>query len=297
MNTAIDIHRHVAPLHERVTLVELSRSRWGATTLDKEATKKLLAANNARNGAARVNKSVLAGCVQLDTVNKYYRDIYNKHAYMTQAFNDSGLRVLCNLMYPEYTKVISGMITEWNGLVEDFLIAYQFEKLEAQHVQGGLYDPADYPDEDIVRGKFDIRYKLYPMPTSGNWALDMSSDVTEDIMTRFNADMADMETRLLGDTWEHARKVLLNMSTQLGSYDLKDKPKLYDTLVTNVTDVADLMEKCNPTNDPKMEMARIEIMEAMRGVNKDALKEDRGLRTETKKAVDTILSTLPTLDF
>jgi hypothetical protein len=38
-------------------------------------------------------------------------------------------------------------------------------------------------------------------------------------------------------------------------------------------------------------------MEAMRGVNKDALKEDRGLRTETKKAVDTILSTLPTLDF
>ena len=200
-------------------------------------------------------------------------------------------------MYPEYTKVISGMITEWNGLVEDFLIAYQFEKLEAQHVQGGLYDPADYPDEDIVRDKFDIRYKLYPMPTSGNWALDMSSDVTEDIMTRFNADMADMETRLLGDTWEHARKVLLNMSTQLGSYDLKDKPKLYDTLVTNVTDVAELMEKCNPTNDPKMEMARIEIMEAMRGVNKDALKEDRGLRTETKKAVDTILSTLPTLDF
>ena len=41
MNTAIDIHRHVAPLHERVTLVELSRSRWGATTLDKEATKTL----------------------------------------------------------------------------------------------------------------------------------------------------------------------------------------------------------------------------------------------------------------
>jgi hypothetical protein len=258
MNTAIDIHRHVAPLHERVTLVELSRSRWGATTLDKEATKKLLTANNARNGAARVNKSVLAGCVQLDTVNKYYRDIYNKHAYMTQAFNDSGLRVLCNLMYEDYVKTISGMITEWNGLVEDFLIAYQFEKLEAQHVQGDLYDPADYPDEDVVRGKFDIRYKLYPMPTSGNWALDMSSDVTEDIVARFNADMADIETRLLGDTWEHARKVLLNMSTQLGNYDLKDRPKLYDTLVTNVTDVAELMEKCNPTNRDHGSYARRE---------------------------------------
>jgi len=297
MNTAIDIHTHVAPLHERVTLVMLSRSRWGATTLDKEATKKLLTANNARNGAARVNKSVLAGCVQLDLVNKYYREIYNKHAYMTQAFNDSGLRVLCNLMYEDYVKTISGMITEWNGLVEDFLIAYQFEKLEAQHVQGDLYDPADYPDEDVVRGKFDIRYRLYPMWTRGQWALDMSSEVTDDIMTQFDTTMTDMETRLLGDTWEHARKVLTNMSAQLGSYDLKDRPKLYDTLVTNVTDVAGLMEKCNPTNDPKMEMARIEIMEAMRGVNKDALKEDRGLRTETKKAVDTILSTLPTLDF
>jgi len=60
-------------------------------------------------------------------------------------------------------------------------------------------------------------------------------------------------------------------------------------LVTNVTEMCDLLEKFNVTDDPKLKQAKLRIENTLRGITPDALREDDGLRLETKSKVDALL--------
>ena len=69
-----------------------------------------------------------------------------------------------------------------------------------------------------------------------------------------------------------------------------DKKQIFrDTLVTNVKDMCDLLEKFNITGDAKMRQARMKIEDALLGVTPDALREDDYLRLDTKSKVDALL--------
>jgi hypothetical protein len=70
-----------------------------------------------------------------------------------------------------------------------------------------------------------------------------------------------------------------------------------DTLVEHVNHIVDIMNTCNITNDPTMQMAQLKLTNAMRGVTPDALRENNTLREDTKKAVDAVIALLPDLNF
>ena len=81
-------------------------------------------------------------------------------------------------------------------------------------------------------------------------------------------------------------------------YQSKDNKKTFrDTLVSNVEGMVGLLKTCNVTNDPKMEQARIELDDALRGVTPDALREDDYLRSQTKQSVDEVIKSLPSINF
>lgn len=293
MNT--DINTHVAPLSERTMLVGLNRSMWAARKKDKRATRELLIEKDVTKGAASIYKSMLEGCTQLKDVQLQYNLAHREHTRMTQPFDDGSLRVLACPMFPEYTATMTTIINEFERLVDEFCISYEFQRVEAQPVLGDLYDATDYPDVNTVRSKFSMSYSPYPMPDSRHWALDMADDLQREIVAHFDKQMQANEARILKDIWGRTHAYLLNMSTQLGTYDLKDSPKLYDSLVSNVLQAADIMKRCNPTGDPQMEMAHLRITEALRGVTKDGLRESKELRQETKKSIDEIMKLLPTI--
>ena len=60
----------------------------------------------------------------------------------------------------------------------------------------------------------------------------------------------------------------------------------------------DMLRTCNITNDSQMETLRVQLEDAFRGVTTEGLKEDAGLRAETRTAVQTALKSvqLPSLD-
>ncbi len=75
-----------------------------------------------------------------------------------------------------------------------------------------------------------------------------------------------------------------------------DGKKIFrDTLVTNVLDMVELLTVCNVTGDSQMESARMKLEDALRGVNADALREDAHLRSETKRTVDEVIKSLPSI--
>ena len=91
-------------------------------------------------------------------------------------------------------------------------------------------------------------------------------------------------------------KALTSMSERLDYTDKENKKIFRDTLVSNVTDIVDMMRGFNITNDPTMTAAANHLEEAMRVVTPDALRENADLRAETKRSVDEVIKTLPSLD-
>jgi len=290
---------NVATMADRTMLVSMSRHIAGFSKKDKTATAQLLAANNARKGAAVVTKSVLEGCPQLKACQDQYNLLHREHVRMTKPFNDTPLRVLFSTMFPEYNTIMTGHISTYYSLADTFSASYQFEKHEAEHVQGDLYKESDYPAVDVIRAKFSVDLEYYPMPRADHWALDISNDITDELTTQFKINMQKAEATIYKDIYGDVFTRLGNMSKQMGEYDKKlsseskRRPAIYDSLVTHIIDIADVMQKCNPNGDPEMDRMRIEILNAMRGVTTEGLHASQDLRTRTKVAVDDILAGLP----
>jgi hypothetical protein len=100
----------------------------------------------------------------------------------------------------------------------------------------------------------------------------------------------------MNDVWQRTYKVLSNMSERL-DYAKGDTKKIFrDTLVDNVTDIVELLNVCNVTNDGQMTAMAMKLEDTLRGITPDALREDAFLRAETKRAVDKVIATLPSLE-
>ena len=64
----------------------------------------------------------------------------------------------------------------------------------------------------------------------------------------------------------------------------------------NVLDIVGLLDVCNVTGDSQMsEMAR-KLDDTLRGVTPDGLRNNEGFRAETKRAVDDVIKSLPSLE-
>ena len=66
--------------------------------------------------------------------------------------------------------------------------------------------------------------------------------------------------------------------------------------MTNVIDIVELLDVCNVTGDTQMTALKMKLDEALRGVTPEALREDEYLRAETKRTVDDVIKSLPSLD-
>ena len=86
------------------------------------------------------------------------------------------------------------------------------------------------------------------------------------------------------------------MYDKLDYTDKEYKKVFRDTLVSNVTDMVELLRVSNVANSTRMTAMADQLEEALMGVTPDALREDDYFRAETKQAVDKAIANLPSLD-
>ena len=101
----------------------------------------------------------------------------------------------------------------------------------------------------------------------------------------------------MDNLWQRTYDALSKMSERL-DYAEGEKKKIFrDSLVSNVTDMIDMLDVCNITGDSQMSAMKAQLEDALRGITPEALREDAYLRAETKRSVDAAIKALPSLDF
>lgn len=267
-------------------LVELNISTWTGRKLDKIVSAEIDAQKHTTTRAGNYNKKLFADEPAFDAISKFAGNARTFHYHATMPWSDSGLRLLTTAMYFEYQKTISQMEMDFSGLVDDFLNDYQNMVLRAQHKLGTMFSVHDYPDADSLRDKFRFSAKFSPVPDVGDWRVDIGNDAQQVLKESYaSAYTANLESAYQ-DVWTRTHEALLNMSAKLTG---NQKQIFRDTLVTNVKEMVDLLDKFNITGDAKMRQAKVKIESALLGVTPDALREDDEFRLDTKQKVDELL--------
>lgn len=277
-------------------LVEVSFSTWTGRKLDKRASQDVTRSNGADTGTANVNKKLLGECEELTAVQKFAANARNIHYSMTMPWSDTGMRLLPTAQYPKYHQAMTEFQNEFNRLAQVFINAYEWEISQAQARLGALFSHDDYPSADSIASKFGFRINYLPLPESGDFRVDVGNDARDQLVDHYNTQYGAFLERAMSDVWHRVYGALSKMSERLDYGDHEKKKIFRDSLVDNVLDMVDLLDVCNVTGDSQMSAMRLQLEDALRGVTPDALREDAFLRAETKRAVDSAIQSLPSLD-
>lgn len=267
-------------------LVELNISVWTGRKYDKGVSAEIDVQKQTTTRAGNYHKKLFADEPAFDAIGKYAGNARTYHYFATMPWSDSGLRLLTTAMYFDYHKKITGMAQEFETLVGNFLSDYDNMVGRAQTKLGTLFSHEDYPTKDEIAQRFKFSVKYCPVPDVGDWRVDVGNEAQKQLKESYAEYYKQNLEDAMREPWQRTHEVLKNMSEKLAG----DKKQIFrDTLVTNVRDMIELLDKFNITGDARMRQARVKIEDALLGVTPDALREDDHLRLDTKSKVDALL--------
>jgi len=289
---------NVPSLSSSAMLVELSISCWSGKKLDKKASKDVELMNQAQSGAGSYTKRLLGDCPELEALQKFCANIRTGFHYSyTHPWSDNGPRLLMTSRYFDYHKNITEAAQEFEELKEKFLAVYGDARMQAQAKLGNMWSEKDYPSVGKLRKKFAFNVNYVPLPDAGDFRVDIGNEAVEQLREQYNEAYERQISGVMEDVWRRLYKTLEPISRMLADDKGNGKkPNMYRSVFDRAMEIAQLMEDCNITGDPQMQSAQRKLTHTFERVSFDAVKADSNLKAETKKSVDEIIASLPSLD-
>jgi hypothetical protein len=271
--------------------VELNISCWTARKLDKRVSEEVDAAKHTKVKAGNYHKHLLAGNPHLDAVVKYAAKIRLWNTQQTIPWSDSGTRIVTmeNLFTGGYKRQLDDHKIEFDRLAANFISIYPTLISAAAFQLGDLFDRDEYPEVDTLQSKFKFNYSLIPIPTSGDFRIDIAEQAKAELVADYERQFTERLNNAMRDVWDRLYDCLSHMSERLASDDEGKRKVFHGTLLTNAQDLITLLSRLNVTNDPKLEQARRDLQAALTNTDISSLKDSDYVRENVKAKVDDIL--------
>lgn len=282
---------HIAGVARAAMLVDLNIATYSGRKQDKSTQAEVtLSKGSGSKKAASVYKNLFAECKELEAVTKFQARARSEHYRLTLPWNDRGARLLPTASLLDYKGVMNRYQNEFQMLVDAFLDKYDTLVAAAAFQLGTLFDREEYPDRHQVARRFRMDIAFVPLPTSGDFRLDVESEVQRELMEQYDKRLADQLATATQDSWSRLHEALTRLSTRLTVDEDGKKAVFHDTVVTGALELCGLLTAMNVTNDPELEKARRKLEGVLSGVTPKELREEDGTRVLTKQKVDEILS-------
>lgn len=271
-------------------LVELSISSWTARKLDKKVSTQVDLDKQTKTRAGNYNKNLLAGTGFLDTITKYAANARAWHISQTLPWSDNGLRLLPMSNFMTYKQNLTTLETNYQALVDKFIIAYPNLVSAAAFQLGDLFNRDEYPEAEKIVSKFKFTVNYLPVPMAGDFRIDIGEEAKAELVKNCERAYNDRLNNAMKDAWGRLHECLMRMSERLADNEKGEKKIFRDSLVENAVELVDLLKHFNLTGDTNMELARNELAVAIMNHDADNLRESFVARESVKKKVDDILS-------
>lgn len=280
-------------LSRAAMLVDLSFSQWTGRKKDKTTSDEVVAAKHAKSKkAASVYNALLGDCKELEDISKFVSKARVNHMRLTLPWNDTGTRLLPVKATMEYAQFISDTQNEFERLVKVFLARYPQLRHMAAFELGDLFDADNYPDVSALESKFALRCEYTPVPSCGDFRLDVDTEVMEEMRVQYEEVLARRMAQATQDMWERLHKQLKQMADRLGTEDgtPTGKPNVFrDSLVENAKELVGLLDMLNPAGDKALDEAKRDLMNALNGVDPETLRQAPTVRQSTLSKINEML--------
>ena len=271
-------------------LVDLHISTYSGRKQDKTTQAEVVANKGANSKrAASVYKNLFSECKELDALTKFQARARAEHYRLTLPWNDQGARLLPTASLLEYQQTMGRYRNEFDRLVDAFLDKYDTLVAAAAFQLGTLFDRKEYLSRAQVALRFRMESSFTPLPTSGDFRLDVESSVQRDLVEQYERRMEAKLAQANQDSWSRLHEALLRLSDRLVIEEDGTKRKFHDTMVTGALELCDLLTVMNVTKDPQLESARRKVEGVLSGVTPKELRDEHSTRVQTKQRVDEIL--------
>jgi hypothetical protein len=280
----------IAGVARAAMMVDLHISVYSGRKQDKATQGEVtLAKGSGSAKAASVYKNLFAECKELDALTKFQARVRAEHYRLTLPWNDQGARLLPTAALFDYQKTMDRFKQEFERLVDMFLDKYDTLVAAAAFQLGSLFDRKEYLSRAQVALRFRMESSFTPLPTGGDFRLDIESEVQRGLVAQYERRMEAKLAEANQDAWSRLHAALTRLSDRLVIEEDGKKRTFHDTMVTGALDLCDLLHSLNVTNDPALTKASRQLAELLSGVTPKELRDEHSTRIQTKQRVDQIL--------
>jgi len=205
------------------------------------------------------------------------------HSHMTLPWT-KGVGILPSSKYTEYSSKMRELINDFKAAKKELIIDYPNLKNEAKQDLNIFWSDMQYPDTNVLDGKFDVHIDVVPVPQKGDWRIDLVDDELDKLDQKLEKREEQRIQKANQELWERLYEPIKHMVEVLS----KDKPKIFKTLITNILDLTAILPDLNLTEDPKLEDLRIKIEDQLCEFSVTELKESPFLREKVAEKAEEI---------
>lgn len=262
-------------LQNKAMLVGLAIRGWQARKYDKKISLEVTEKHSVTTDAGRFNKYLLPGAAEsYENVHKKGRELRAFYYEQTLPWSKDGQRILPTANYEKFAEGTRKLKQEYALATEAFLRDYPVLKEDAKTLLSSMFNEMDYPTVAEMRFKFGIDIEVLPMPCADDFRVNLADAEVErirlDIEARMSAEVATAQK----DLWNRLHNAVDNMILRLS----KPEGKFHDTLVSNVSDLVDLIPRLNLAGDTKLEEVRAKCEAALTTHTPQELRDDTIIR-------------------
>ena len=271
-------------LHSKAMLASCNIKRWNPRVLDRKVSKEVQKQHNAAADAGDfrkqlVDKEMLAA---LTTSASTIRELHYK---LTLPWDDDGARILPAASFQKYTDQMRALKAKDEQLRYDFFQVYPQLVASAPKRLGSMFNPADFPAPHDLPSKFDVKLTFKPVPKEEDFRLDGGDEAASILRNQLKAENDERFQAAMKSCYARLHDVVAHLSTTLH----KEEPRIFETLVTNATDLIDCLPDLNLAGDQNLEQLRQELR-ALLPAHANAFKNNPVLRKKVADEADTILA-------
>lgn len=290
-----------AMLGQVASIATIKSTALGLSRLDKQASRESDRNHNAVQGASKVGVSRLPGEGEerVKLIGKCVTAI--KEELFSRTTDWNGDRLLANTILPEWLAVWSAAKAEYDRQVSELLFDAPRLIADAERNKG-TYN-IEPPTIEEMESAFSLDFDMKQIPDASSYrSTGLNTALEDEIRRRFEAGIEAAYTNAVTDALTRVAKPLGNMVERLTVYSKTEEVKargaagikserLYETVITNVQDIAKVFGSFNLTNNPLMSKVADQL-KAFDGIDIESLKGSDQLRKHVTKTAEDILKDL-----
>lgn len=277
----------MSKIQDRAMLVSLSIGMFSSRKTDKKVTREVITSHQADDKAGKFVKQILPE-EALDQVKKIESEAREFHYKHTCPWTDEGARILPSVKYMEYVDFMRGKSALFEAQAAAFVDKFD-DYIEQQRAKlNSMFNKEDYPSKEKVRKKFKFKTDFLPFPDSSDFRVDISDEEMAALRIQTEQRIREAGASARQDLWQRLAEPLKTMARSLSKTD----GRIYDTVVSNIKDIVELVPALNITGDPELERICQQVRHDLAGVDVDALRRHPSTRLETAAKANAILATM-----